>query len=130
MDGTDRNVSSIDNEAVGNEKMSLSSSDLSQTLLSINSSLGCMSDILMKLVAGSEHTTSFAHTQSTTGALRRSMCNTRLALVFQDENITEVTTNKTQTKQAPSYSPLTSINATPISFIASTLGVSLISKKT
>ena len=69
MDGTDQNVSSIDNEAVINEKVSPTSSDLSQTLLNINSSLGCMSDLLMKLVANSERTASVVNTQSTTGLL-------------------------------------------------------------
>ena len=54
IDGTDQNVSPIDNKTVDNDKMSPSSPDLSQTLLSINSRLGCMSDLLMKLVTDSE----------------------------------------------------------------------------
>ena len=91
IDGTNQNVSSIDNKTVDNDKMSPSSSDLNQTLLSIYSRLGCMSDLLMKLVAGSEPTVSFPHTQSTTDVLleefgTRSTGQTKLLSTRGDAN--------------------------------------------
>ena len=52
MDSVDQNLPDDDVDTVPSEKMSAPSVELSQTLVNINSSLGCMSDLLLKILDG------------------------------------------------------------------------------
>ena len=52
MDSVDQNLPDDDIDTVPSEKMSESSVEFSQTLVNINSNLGCMSELLLKILDG------------------------------------------------------------------------------